>query len=295
MPRPNDKQLTVTVAAGKGGTGKTLVATSLAVALAKRGSQPVGLLDCDVEEPNAAILLKPEITEREDIEVLIPSVDLEACTRCGRCAEVCEFSAIAVIREAVLTFPELCAACGACALACPVGAISEVPKHVGVVSSGVTRHGIHFCQGAINVGEQRSGPVLRGVKRRARPDCISILDAPPGTACPMQETVEDSDFCLLVTEPTPFGLSDLRVAVDTCRALDVPCGVVLNRDGVGDRGVEEYCAGPDGPPLLLRIPLERRVAEAYSRGDTLAEAFDDWNDPLTRLMDEVEQHVMAVG
>jgi MinD superfamily P-loop ATPase len=293
MSLRDEKCLTVSVAAGKGGTGKTLVATSLAVALRRERPEPVELLDCDVEEPNAAILLHPKITEREEVTVLVPAVDLDVCTRCGRCAEVCEFSAIAVIREAVLTFPELCAACGACTLACPVDAISEVPRHVGVMETGLTPDGVHFCQGRVKVGVQRSAVVTKAVKRQIRDDRLTIVDAPPGTACPMQETVEGSDFCLLVTEPTPFGLSDLKVAVDTCRSLEVPCGVVLNREGVGDRGVEEYCDSADGPPLLLRIPLERRIAEAYSRGETLAAAFDEWVEPLCSLMDQIEQRVAA--
>ncbi len=285
-----NQNLTIAVAAGKGGTGKTLVATSLALALQRKRDAGVQVLDCDVEEPNADILLRPEIERREPVHVLVPQVDLELCTRCGTCAEACEFSAIAVIRHAVLTFPELCAGCGTCTVVCPVGAISEVQRQVGVVHIGSVPGGIAFVQGRVNVGEQRSGPVTKGVKAQINDCAVSILDAPPGTACPMQETVEGSDYCVLVTEPTPFGLSDLRVAVDTCRVLEVPCGVIINRDGVGDGGVEQYCAA-EAIPVLLRIPHERAIAEAYSRGETLVDAFSSWIDPLDNVFARIKSQL----
>jgi len=275
----------ISVAAGKGGTGKTLVATSLAVALRQEGLG-VRLLDCDVEEPNADLLLQPRLTRREDVTVPVPEVDLDDCTRCGRCAEVCQFSAIAVIRQAVLTFPQLCSGCGACAFACPKEAITEVPRHVGVVDSGETAEGIAFVGGRVDVGTQRSGPVTRAVKRHVGDEPVTILDAPPGTACPMQETIHGTDYCILVTEPTPFGLSDLGAAVETCRALGVPCGVIINRDGVGDTGVEQCCA-EEKLPLLLRIPHRREIAEAYSRGQTLARAFPEWGEPLCRVLAQI--------
>lgn len=217
--------LTIAVAAGKGGTGKTLVATSLALALADAFCEAVELLDCDVEEPNAHLLLRPHIVQRLEVTMRVPQVNKTTCTRCGACADVCQFSAIAVIREAVLTFPDLCAGCGACAYVCPNEAITEIEHRVGVVEKGYTDEGIAFCMGRTDVGHQRSGLVTRAVKREIHPHMVSILDAPPGTACPMQETIDDTDFCLLVTEPTPFGLSDLKLAVDTCRELGVPCGV----------------------------------------------------------------------
>ncbi len=279
-------KLTISVAAGKGGTGKTLVATSLAVALQHRNGGGVQLLDCDVEEPNADLLLQPRLEHQEDVHILVPEVDLDVCTRCGTCARACEFSAIAVIRQAVLTFPELCAGCGVCSYACPVKAITEVERHVGVVDAGETEEGIAFVGGRVDVGEQRSGPVTKAVKQHIADDLITIIDAPPGTSCPMQETIEDTDYCVLVTEPTPFGLSDLGAAVETCRALEVPCGVIINRDGVGDAGVDQYCAEEE-LPVLLRIPQQRKIAEAYSRGDTLTRAFAEWVEPLCNVFEQI--------
>jgi len=293
-PSAGEQLLTVAVAAGKGGTGKTLVATSLAVAVNDRYDCGVELLDCDVEEPNADLLLHPRIVSREPVHILVPHVDLETCTRCGRCAELCEFSAIAVIRDAVLTFPELCAGCGVCSFGCPAEAVSEARREVGVVERGVTDEGIDFYQGRVKVGEQRSGPVTRAVKAETHVDMLTIMDAPPGTACPMQETVEGADYCILVTEPTPFGLSDLRVAVETCRALGVECGVIINRDGIGDAGVEEYCE-TDGLPLLLRIPHDRRVAEAYSRGETLAHALPEWRGALCDVYEQITEQLARSG
>jgi MinD superfamily P-loop ATPase len=270
-----EPNLTIAVAAGKGGTGKTLVATSLALALSGHSGRGVELLDCDVEEPNAHLLLHPRIVHRSEVTMRVPQVNKTVCTRCGVCADICEFSAIAVIRDAVLTFPDLCSGCGACAYVCPERAIVEVERLVGVVEKGVTDEGVDFYAGRTEVGQQRSGLVTRAVKRELHPDMVSILDAPPGTACPMQEAVEGADFCVLVTEPTPFGLSDLKVAVETCRELEVPCGIVLNRDGVGDHGVEGYCQAEE-LALLARIPHDRRIAEAYSRGDALVHAQPEW-------------------
>jgi MinD superfamily P-loop ATPase len=259
-------RLTIAVAAGKGGTGKTLLATSLALVLHGVYPGQVQLLDCDVEEPNCHLLLRPVLEREVPVTVLVPRVDLDVCTRCGKCARACQNSALAVIRQAVLTFPNLCSGCGTCSFVCPVGAITEVPREVGVTISGVTPEGLEFHTGRLNVGEAKSTPVTKAVKRLVRDDRISILDAPPGTACPMQETIAASDCCLLVTEPTPFGLSDLRLAVETCRSVAVPCGIIINRHGSGYLGVEEYCAA-ESLPLLVVIPQDRKVAEAYSRGE----------------------------
>ncbi len=201
-------------------------------------------------------------------------------------AEACQFSAIAAIRQAVITFPQLCAGCGACSYVCPTDAIAEVPREVGLLSRGKTAEGIQFIQGRLTVGDQRATPVTRAAKDCIAEDTITILDAPPGTACPMQETIEDSDYCILVTEPTPFGLANLQDSVETCRRMDIPCGVIINRDGVGNSGVEEYCS-QENLPLLLRISQQRRIAEAYSRGETLVEALPEWTEPLQQVFEQI--------
>jgi MinD superfamily P-loop ATPase len=283
---------TISVAAGKGGTGKTLLSTSLAIALNREYPADVQILDCDVEEPNAHLLMQPELTTEEPVFVRVPEVDLDTCTRCGQCAKVCQFSAIAVIRDAVLTFHDLCAGCGACSYVCPVDAISEINRQVGIVQTGTVRDDIEFITGTLNVGDQRATPVTGAVKEYIVTEKISILDAPPGTACPMQETVEDSDYCILVTEPTPFGLSNLGDAVETCRKLGIPAGVVINRDGVGDRGVDEYCR-TEGIDILLRIPQERAIAEAYSRGESLVAAMPEYEDRMLEMYDAVCEAIEA--
>ncbi len=292
MSETQRARLSISIAAGKGGTGKTLVATSLALALNDDYPGEVQIIDCDVEEPNAHLLLQPEIIEEAAVHVLVPEVNLELCTRCGECAKACQFSAIAVIRQAVLTFYDLCAGCGACAYVCPVGAITEVQRQVGVVRAGCVGGQIDFVAGCLNVGDQRATPVTKAVKERISPKRISILDAPPGTACPMQETVEDTDYCILVTEPTPFGRSNLQDAVDTCERLGVPCGVIINRDGIGNQGVDDYCAA-EGIEILMRIPQRREIAEAYSRGETLAEARPQWRDDLVEMYKRIEEIVSS--
>ena len=280
----------LSVASGKGGTGKTLVATSLALSL--EGQMPVQLLDCDVEEPNAHILLSPVIDSSEPVTVPVPVVDKEKCTYCGLCSGVCAYNAIAVAGRIVLVFPELCHGCGACSYVCPTGAISEEGREVGTVESG-RAGGIRFVGGRLNVGEAMAGPVIRAVKRLADSKATVILDAPPGTSCPVVETIRGSDFCLLVTEPTPFGLSDLTIAVEVAREINVPCGVIINRDGPGDDGVECYCA-QQGIPVLMRIPFDRRIAEAYCRGETLAAAMPSWQRGFRELFDSV-RGLAAVG
>jgi MinD superfamily P-loop ATPase len=280
----------LSVASGKGGTGKTLVATSLALSVEGQGA--VQLLDCDVEEPNAHILLRPEIESSQPVLVPVPAVDKEKCTYCGLCSEACAYNAIAVAGRTVLVFPELCHGCGACSYVCPEEAISEVGREVGVVESGHVG-GIRFVGGRLNVGEAMAGPVIRAVKGLADPAATIILDAPPGTSCPVVETIRRSDFCLLVTEPTPFGLSDLTIAVEVAREVNVPCGVVINRDGPGYEGVERYCA-QEGIPVLMRIPFDRRIAEAYCRGETLVAHMPSWQQGFRELFDRV-RGLAAVG
>ena len=284
----------ITVASGKGGTGKTTVAVSLALSLAADGghigpAKPL-LLDCDVEEPNAALFLDPTIQERREVGQMIPKVDLDKCTYCGRCAEVCQYNAIAVVGERVLVFPELCHGCGSCTLNCPAEAIHEVLDVIGSMERGEAG-GVAFAQGTMNVGEPMAVPIIRQLKQWVIPsdrDSLPIiLDAPPGTACPVVESMRGADYVLMVTEPTPFGLHDLRMAVDVARGeLGLPVGVVINRDGVGDRGVDDYCAA-EGIPILMRIPLDRRIAEAYSEGVPLVETLQEYRAQFVELWSQV--------
>jgi len=279
----------ISIASGKGGTGKTLVATSLALAL--KDNHKVKLLDCDVEEPNDHVFLKPAITGSEPVSIPVPKIDEAKCTRCGKCAEVCAFNAIAVLGEHVLTFPELCHGCGACSYLCPEKAITEEKREIGVVEWGGA-DGADFVQGKLTVGESMAPPVIRMVKRHTDSDGISIIDSPPGTSCPVVESIEGSDFCLLVTEPTPFGLNDLVLAVETVRQLGIACGVVLNRAGVGDNKVEEYCR-QENIPVLLTIPLDTEIARLYSRGITLVEGMPEWKEKFVGLFEEIKEIVDA--
>ena len=277
----------ISVASGKGGTGKTLVATSLALSL--KDSDRVQLLDCDVEEPNDHILIKPEITGSKAVSIPVPKVDEEKCTFCGKCAEVCAYNAIAVLGNHVLVFPQLCHGCGACSYLCPEKAISEESRQVGVIEWGQS-DGLNFAQGKLEVGETWTHPIVREVKKYANNADIIIIDVAPGTSCPVVEAVRGSDFCLLVTEPTPFGLNDLALAVDTVRELDIPCGVVLNRAGVGDSRVEEYCQ-KENIPVLLTIPLDMEIARLYSRGISLVEGLPQWKYSFLVLFDKIKEIV----
>jgi MinD superfamily P-loop ATPase len=277
----------ISVASGKGGTGKTLVATSLALSLKDRHS--VQFLDCDVEEPNAHIFLKPDITQSEEVYLPVPNVDEKKCTYCGKCAEVCAYNAIAVLAKYVLVFPQLCHGCGACSYLCPEGAITEEEKAMGVIESGQS-DGIDFVQGRLTVGEAMPVPVIRKVKDHTARDGVVIIDVSPGTSCPMVQSITDSDFCLLVTEPTPFGLNDLVLAVETVRELDIMCGVVINRDGTGNAEVEDYCLKED-IPVLQKIPLDTEIARLYSRGITLVEGMPQWKGNFVELFDRIQEMV----
>lgn len=273
----------ISVASGKGGTGKTLVATSLALTLKDRDK--VQLLDCDVEEPDAHVFLKPVITRSEAVSIPVPKVDEDKCNYCGKCAEVCAYNAIAVFPKHVLVFPELCHGCGACSYLCPEKAISEEGKEIGVVERG-NSDSVDFAHGKLSIGEAMASPLIRKVKEQARHGGTVIIDVSPGTSCPVVEAVKDSDFCILVTEPTPFGLNDLVLAVETVRLLDIPCGVVLNRAGVGDGKVEEYCR-KENIPILLTIPLDIEIAGLYSRGITLVEGMPQWRESFLGLFDKI--------
>lgn len=271
----------IAIASGKGGTGKTLVSTSLAISLGKN----VQIIDCDVEEPNSHIFIKPKIDKSEPASIPVPQVNEAKCTFCGKCKEVCAFNAIAVIADHVLVFPELCHGCGACSYLCPENAISEVDRQIGVVECGKAGD-IDFVHGKLNVGEAMAPPLIRAVKKHIDCSKTVIIDVPPGTSCPVVESIEGSDYCVLVTEPTPFGLNDLVLAVEVVRKLGIPFGIVINRAGFGDSKTEEYC-GRENIPILLNIPLDTEIAKAYSRGIPLVQAMPEWKERFVRLHDEI--------
>jgi len=279
----------ISVASGKGGTGKTLVATSLALAL--RDKRKVQLLDCDVEEPDAHIFLHLAINRSKSVMIPVPRIDEMKCTYCGKCAEVCVYNAIAVLKEKVLVFPELCHGCGACSYLCPESAISEVGREVGVVETGESGN-MEFIQGRLAIGEPMAPPIIREVKKHIDRIREVVIDVPPGTSCPVVEAVKNSDFCLLVTEPTPFGLNDLSLAVELMKKLQIVCGVVINRDGVGDGKTEQYCQD-QGIPILLKIPLDRNIARLYSKGVPLIEGMPEWRKAFVALFQNIEQIVAA--
>jgi len=274
----------VSVASGKGGTGKTLVATSLAISMAER--EKVQLLDCDVEEPNDHLFLKPVITDREAVSMPVPRVDYARCNFCGECAQVCAYKAIAVVPGSVLVFDQLCHGCGACSYLCPRRAIVEESREMGVIELGVA-NGIDFVQGRLTVGEAMAVPVIRRVKAKIKRDLLAILDVSPGTSCPVVQAIEGSDYCLLVTEPTPFGLHDLELAVETVHQLGIPCGVIINRAVSGETLVHEYCLR-EGIPVLLEIPLDREIARLYSEGVTLAEGRPQWQAEFRAVYTKIE-------
>jgi MinD superfamily P-loop ATPase len=278
--------MVISVASGKGGTGKTLVATSLALALSSQDK--VQLLDCDVEEPNAHIFLHPTINQSQKVFLPIPRVDETKCNYCGKCAEVCAYNAIAVVKKKVLIFPELCHGCGACSYLCPESAITEAGKEIGIVERGNSGN-IDFIQGKLAIGEVAAPHLIRAVKKHIDPTSIAIIDVSPGTSCPVVEAVKGSDFCLLVTEPTPFGLYDLSLAVEVAIKLGLPCGVVVNRVGVGNQEVEQYCL-EQGIPILLKIPLDREIAELYSRGIPLIEGMPQWRDTFLKLFQKIQRN-----
>ncbi|MDH5696325.1 MAG: ATP-binding protein [Dehalococcoidia bacterium] len=229
------------------------------------------------------------MTRREAVCIPAPRVNEERCNYCGKCAEVCAYHAIAVFPKNILVFPELCHGCGACSYLCSEKAITEEPREIGVVESGHA-DGVDFTHGKLSIGEPMPTPVIRKVKEQSNHDGTVIIDVSPGTSCPVVESIKDSDFCLLVTEPTPFGLNDLVLAVETVRELNIPLGVVLNRAGVGDSRVEEYCQRED-IPMLLTIPLDMEIARLYSKGVTLVEGMPQWQEGFVGLFDKIREMV----
>ncbi|OGN89601.1 MAG: (4Fe-4S)-binding protein [Chloroflexi bacterium RBG_13_48_10] len=278
----------ITIASGKGGTGKTTVAASIALSLAAEQPTPPLFLDCDVEAPNAHLFLHPKLDEQKDVALLIPLVDEAKCTHCGKCADACQYHAIAVLGKKTLVFPQLCHGCGSCTALCPEKAITEIPDRMGVIERGQALVGISFARGVLDVGEPMAVPVIRQLKKwvTAQPGQVVIRDAPPGTSCPVVETMRGSDYLLLVTEPTPFGLHDLRLAAQVGREMGIPSGVIINRENGSYPALEEFCS-ENHLPVLLRIPFERVIAEGVAQGKTLVEIHPKYADHFIRMFTQI--------
>lgn len=277
----------ISVASGKGGTGKTTVAVNLALSI-----DNVQFLDCDVEEPNAHIFLKPAIKEQKKAYIPVPEIDGSKCNYCGKCAKFCVYNAIAVLpaqggkKGTTLVFANLCHGCGACGTLCPEQAIGEVNREIGVVEAGECGK-MEFVHGRLNIGEAMSPPLIRQVKARVNPGKTVIIDAPPGTSCPVVASVKGSDFCVLVTEPTPFGLNDLILAVEVLRKLRIPFGVVINRADLGNDKTGEYCER-NNIPVLMRMPFKREIAMAYSKGEPIVKVFPEYREDFQGLFERVK-------
>jgi len=277
----------ISIASGKGGTGKTTIATNLAVSL----KSDVQLLDCDVEEPNSHLFIQPVIEKVNTITTPVPEVDMEKCSLCGKCGEICQFKAIVVIADTVLVFHELCHSCGGCMQVCPEKAITETGRELGVIEQG-HRNGLEFVHGRLRVGEAMSPPLIKKVREYTRPGILTIIDAPPGTSCPVIASMTGADFVLLVTEPTPFGLHDLKLAVGAVKILGIPCGLVINRSDIGNDQVKVY-AKQENIPVLMEIPFDRRIAEAYSRGKMIVEVMPEWEERFAKLYHQIKEIVFS--
>ncbi len=277
----------IAVASGKGGTGKTSVATSLALSLASTDG-PVQFLDCDVEAPNAHLYLRPDLPDSQPAVILIPQVNAQRCSACGRCVEVCQFHAIALIGKTVLVFPQLCHGCGSCTRNCPGRAISEIPHPIGLLESGACADQMQFARGVLTISEPMPTPIIRQLKKwkPGNDHPVVILDSPPGASCSVVETLRGTDFVLLVSEPTGFGLHDLKQMVGIVREMGIPAGVILNRDGLGDNGVEGFCAA-ENLPILMRIPFDRDIAAGLSAGVPLVEIQPEYREQFRGVFAQI--------
>lgn len=285
--------MTIAMASGKGGTGKTTVAVNFAWFLAYAG-QKVQYLDCDVEEPNGHIFLKPLMTVSAASKVMVPVVDQGKCTSCGECGAKCQFHAIVNLPGDTLIFPGLCHSCGLCSAVCPTGAITEGTRDVGVIEKGKGVREIEFVHGILNVGEAMAVPLIKKVKTERKDQCIHIIDAPPGTSCPVVATLNASDAVIMVTEPTPFGLHDLKIAIDVARMLDIPTGVVINRDQGGYPPLSDYLEA-NNIPVLAVIPEDAEIARHYSRGSMILESLPGYIDTYLSLAANLEKLLGTCG
>jgi len=275
----------LTIASGKGGTGKTTLATNLA-RVASRAGRVVRYLDCDVEEPNGHLFLRPTVLERRDVTVEIPRVDSTRCTGCGLCGRICQYHAIVPINRQALVFDRLCHSCGGCWRVCPADAITPEPMTIGELEIGRSDD-VDVVTGRLRIGFAATPAMIRGVKEHIGSGGLTILDAPPGTSCPVVASLRGADFVLLTTEPTPFGLHDLTLAVELVRELGIPFAAAINRDGIGDDRVDRYCSS-EGIEILLRLPDDRRIAEAYSAGRMAVDALPEYEGLFRDLAETIE-------
>ena len=278
----------IAIASGKGGTGKTTIATNLACSIARMG-RTVQYLDCDVEEPNGHIFLKPNIEETQNVTTGVPEVDTELCNGCGKCGQLCQYSAIICLKDTVMTFEQLCHSCGGCMAVCPQAAIKEKQRKIGIAEFG-RANGIYYGAGKLDIGAIQSPALIKHVKRKAIDDGTVVIDVPPGTSCPVIEAVKGADFVLLVTEPTPFGLNDLQLAVEMVRELKQRFAVAINRCDIGDDRVVRYCQQQD-IEILLEIPDDRMVAEVYSRGIKIIDALPGYEEKFLQLYQKINTRV----
>jgi len=278
----------IAIASGKGGTGKTTIATNLACSIAQMG-KTVQYLDCDVEEPNGHIFLKPDIEKTHSVTIGVPEVDAELCNGCGKCGQLCQYSAIICLKDKPLVFDQLCHSCGGCMLVCPTGAIKEKPKEVGFADFG-SANDVKFGQGRLKIGDIHSPSLIKKVKTNALEKGVVIIDAPPGTSCPVIEAVKGSDFVLLVTEPTPFGLNDLKLAVGMVRELKIPFAVVINRSEPDEQMTNQYCQD-ENIDVIFEVPDDRQIAEAYSVGKMIVDVLPKYKKDFTSLYENVSKRL----
>ncbi|MCF6249113.1 MAG: ATP-binding protein [Desulfobacula sp.] len=279
----------ISIASGKGGTGKTTIATNLAVAL----KQKVQLLDCDVEEPNAHLFLNPVIEKKETVNAPVPGIDLSKCSFCRKCMDICRFGAIAVLKKDVMVFDNLCHSCGGCFEVCSENAVVEKEQSLGWIEHGSVNQ-ISFIHGRMDIGQVMVPPIIKKVRSFTDPDQITIIDAPPGTSCPVIAAMNKADFVILVTEPTPFGLHDLKLAFEAVKLLDIPCGLVINRAGVGNDDVNTYAKKED-LPILMEIPFDKRIAQIYSNGQMIADTLPGYKEKFQALFLTIELLVEKTG
>lgn len=282
-------KLKIAIASGKGGTGKTLLATNLAWTLSEMGEK-VHYIDCDVEEPNGHLFLKPKNNQEEVIHLLSPAgVDDDRCIKCGKCAEVCHYNAIAIVKDKVLFFKELCHLCGACQIVCPVDAIIEKERNIGTLRHGISGN-IDFHDGLLATAEGGMSPRLIRKLKTSIGEGINILDSSPGTACPVVETIKDADLCVLVTDPTPFGLHDLKLAVAMARSLGKEPAIVVNRASYNNQDLKDYCRSQQ-LEIISEIPNDRKIAYSYSRGNLIIDELPEYKVLFKKLATRMIENI----